>query len=160
MRDNGTPRHLPVIPVDHVTHGGDYFACEAYRMSLSASACGERQTEANRVLRTKDRWMSGRGRLDFRHCRDCRVGRQVQVNVGAGSRRAVKADRRGSVVLPARTRALIVGLALEPGSSIRAVARAARVSPGTVSRAIALGQVRRRSFNRLRELFVLALVSA
>jgi hypothetical protein len=153
MTDNGTPRRLPVIPVDHVTHGGDYFACDAYRMSLSAAACSGRQVEANRVLRTKDRWMSGRGRLDFRHCQSCRVGREVEANVAAGPRRAVRADRRGSVVLPARTRALIVGLALEPGSSIRAVARAARVSPGTVSRAIAVGQVRRRSFNRLRGLF-------
>jgi hypothetical protein len=149
VRNNGTPVRLPVIPVSHVTHDGDYFACDEYRMSLSAGACVGRQAEASRVLRTKDRWMSGRGRLDYRHCQDCKVGRAVAANVEAGPDRAPRAERKGSVVLPARTRALVVGLVLQ--YSLRAVARAVRLSPSTIRRAIAVGQVRRRSFNRLRE---------
>jgi hypothetical protein len=120
-------------------------------MSLAAGACVGRQAEASRVLRTKDRWMSGRGRLDYRHCRGCKVGGAVASNVDAGSSRAPRAERRGSVVLPARTRALIVGLAL--AHSVAAVARAVHLSPGTVRRAIAVGQVRRKSFNRLRAIF-------
>lgn len=142
---------LPVIQHNHVTHKDDRFQCASYGMKLSAEMCMKRQDEANKVLRTKDKWMSGRGNLDTKRCRDCSTGKRTADFVRRGARRAPAAERKGSVVLPERTRLLLTLMFAEEG--VAAVARKTKLSRGTITRAATIGTIRRESFEILRELF-------
>jgi len=77
---------VEILPVERLTSGRDFMRCPPYRAVLSAQTCVARQ-DAVAVQATQDvrKPLSDRLNGDYRHCRDCAIGRAVRARLDGGT---------------------------------------------------------------------------
>lgn len=76
---------VEILPVEKLTSGRDFMRCPPYRAVLSAQTCVARQ-DVVAVQSGQDtrKPLSDRLNGDYRHCRDCPIGRAVRDRLGGG----------------------------------------------------------------------------